>query len=210
MELEKNMYKKKTRIHVWYIDLHVVYVYANLGKYTIHGSYGIYNCIYTHFLITVVVPALSRAYNSAVHGLTPSWSFFLFLWVTSHVVLRGKPFIQGFTRGTNDHNEWHKSSWHIFWNTQNSDQNGVCSFFRGYGNRRGPWTHQFFVHPWIERSLYIYSVKINIYIYMFTYIHLKNICVCILCIPYFLFSSPKKNSAVWPFQKLKKGHQVKR
>ena len=30
------------RIHVWYIYLYLPYIEANVGKYTIHGSYGIY------------------------------------------------------------------------------------------------------------------------------------------------------------------------
>ena len=33
------------RIHVWYIYLHLLYhkIQPNVGKYTIHGSYGVYN-----------------------------------------------------------------------------------------------------------------------------------------------------------------------
>ena len=37
----KHLYVITHRIHVWYICLHLVDFMVNVGKYTIHGSYGL-------------------------------------------------------------------------------------------------------------------------------------------------------------------------
>ena len=61
------------RIHVWYIYLHLADLYGKCGKYTIHGSYGIYIYIYTLLgTITYSLPCKglwSRWYLSCRQGI---------------------------------------------------------------------------------------------------------------------------------------------